>query len=274
MPKLSIIVPTFNSVDRIERCLDSIASQSFNGYEVVIQDGASSDGTVEQVRRFREGHSSLEVRAVSERDNGHYDAMNRGMRRARGEWIYFLGSDDELHGDGVLEAMMQACDAADHDVVYGNVRVVGDANWAKNGDIYDGPFSLEKLLRKNICHQAIFYRSRLLRTIGEFNLNYRICADWDINLRSWAKTKFEYVDVVVANFYAGGISVGSDEQFNKDVASNVMRYLHLSILDPLLNTPAFVGFGDIGRMRGKTGSLRWIAGWTREFFGSSTDKQG
>src|SRR5262245_27825300 len=109
MPKLSIIVPTFNSVNRIERCLDSIACQSFNDFEVVIQDGASSDGTVEQVRKFTESHSSLDIRAVSERDTGPYDAMNRGMRRARGEWIYFLGSDDELRDSGVLEAMMQAC---------------------------------------------------------------------------------------------------------------------------------------------------------------------
>jgi glycosyltransferase involved in cell wall biosynthesis len=261
MPKLSIIIPTFNSVDRIERCLDSIAGQSFSDYEVVIQDGASSDGTVEQVRRFRERHFNLDVRAVSEHDKGPYEAMNRGMRRARGEWIYFLGSDDELHDGGVLEAMMQVCDAANHDIVYGNVRVVGDANWAKNGDIYDGPFSLEKLLRKNICQQAIFYRSRLLRNIGEFNLKYRICADWDMNLRSWAKTKFKYVDVVVANFHAGGISVGSDEQFGKDVGLNVMKYLHLSIF-------------DIVRMHGKTEGLRWIARWTREFFRSSTGKQG
>src|SRR5215469_599176 len=96
MPKLSIVVPTLYSVDRIERCLGSIASQSFNDYEVVIQDGASPDGTVEQVHRFRESHSSLNVRAASEPDKGAYDAMNRAMRRACGEWIYFLGSDDEL----------------------------------------------------------------------------------------------------------------------------------------------------------------------------------
>jgi hypothetical protein len=76
--------------------------------------------------------------------------------------------------------------------------------------------------------------------------------------------------VVLANFNAGGISsLGTDEQFNKDVALNVVRYLHLSIFDPLLN-----GFGDIVRMRGKRGSFRWIAERTREFFGSSTDKQG
>jgi glycosyltransferase involved in cell wall biosynthesis len=258
MPKLSIIVPTLNSVDRIERCLDSIASQSFNDYEIVIQDGASPDGTVEQVHRFREYHPGLDVRAVNEPDKGAYDAMNRGMRRARGEWIYFLGSDDELSDRNVLKIIMQACDAADHDVVYGNVRVMGDTSWAKNGDIYDGPFNLEKLLRKNICHQAIFYRSRLLLNIGEFNVKYRICADWDMNLRSWAKTKFKYVDVVVANFNAGGLSSVGDQQFAKDVTSNVVRY----------------GLGDIARKRGKPGSLRRVAKLTQEFFRSSTDERG
>jgi hypothetical protein len=79
-----------------------------------------------------------------------------------------------------------------------------------------------------------------------------------MNLRSWAKTKFKYVDVVVANFHAGGLSSVGDEQFAKDVTSNVVRY----------------GLGDIGRMRGKPGSLRRISRLTREFFRSSTDEQG
>ena len=264
MPKLSIIIPTFNSGASIDRCLCSIANQAFSNYEVIVQDGGSSDGTLEKVQDFRTENERIDLRVFEEKDHGPYDAMNKAVRRARGEWLYFLGSDDELHDYNVLSVMLQDRNTTNCDVVYGNVKMVGDATWAKNNSIYDGVFNLRKLLSGNICHQAICYRSEFLREVGEFNLNYRVCADWDFNMRCWARTQFRYADIVVANFYAGGVSVGqADDRFLSEFRDNVCKYF-----GPLALGDS-VAFADTWRASEPSGlrgqfhrALSWIRGIT------------
>jgi glycosyltransferase involved in cell wall biosynthesis len=256
MPKLSIIVPMFNSSSYIERCLHSIRIQTFRDYEVVLQDDASSDNTIQIARRFRDVNTGMDIKVFSGEHKGAYGAMNNGCGRASGEWLYFLGSDDELYDRNVLSTVMGSPGLASCDVVYGNVQVIGEAGWARNGAIYDGIFDLAKLLARNICHQAILYRATFLRRIGEYNTRYVVCADWDFNMRCWAKTKFRYVDTVVANFHGGGLSsTVRDECFMREVASNVLRYFGLSIYDPLVNTPAFAGFAEIIKMQQPKSSL-------------------
>jgi|ERR1019366_3514838 glycosyltransferase involved in cell wall biosynthesis len=264
MPKLSIIVPTFNSSTYIERCLQSIRIQTFRDYEIILQDGASSDDTIRIAAGFRNASPGMDIKLFSEKDNGPYDAMNKGCRRASGEWLYFLGSDDELRDANVLSTVMRSPGLATCDVIYGNVQVIGDAGWAKHGSVYDGIFDLSKLLNRNICHQAIFYRAAFVRRIGEYNTRYVVCADWDFNMRCWSKMEFKYLDMIVANFYAGGLSGGGgDECFSREVASNVLRYFGLSIYDPLVNTPAFTGFADIIKMQQSESSFRSIVGRIR-----------
>ena len=246
MPKLSIIIPTFNSAASIEGCLRSIACQTFADYEIIVHDGGSSDATVEKIRNFQAANRAMNLDVFVETDKGPYDAMNKGVRRANGEWLYFLGSDDELCDANVLGAVFERSDLTNSDVVYGNVRMIGDASWAKNNSVYDGIFDLKKLLSRNICHQAIFYRAEFLREVGEYNINYAVCSDWDFNMRCWAKTRFRYVDIVVANFRTGGISAGeADERFMREVASNVLKYFGFSSYDTVVNTPTFVGFDHI-----------------------------
>lgn len=259
MAKLSIIVPTFNASSYIERCLQSVRIQTFRDYEVILQDGASSDDTVGKAKAFRNASPGMGIKIFSEKDSGPYDAMNKGCLRSSGEWLYFLGSDDELRDRDVLSAVMDSPGIATCEVVYGNVQVIGNAGWANHGTVYDGIFDLGKLLNRNICHQAIFYRAAFARRIGEYNTRYVVCADWDFNMRCWAKIEFKYLDMIVANFYAGGLSgVGSDECFSLEVASNVLKYFGLSIYDPLVNTPAFTGFADILKMRQSNSSFRRI----------------
>src|ERR1019366_6920119 len=117
MPKLSIIVPTFNSSTYIERCLQSIRIQTFRDYEVILQDGASSDDSVQIARSFRDANAGMDIKLFSGKDEGVYDAMNKACRVARGEWLYFLGSDDELHDANVLSAVMDSPAVATSDVI-------------------------------------------------------------------------------------------------------------------------------------------------------------
>lgn len=262
MPKLSIIIPTFNSTPTINRCLQSIAAQTFTDYEVVVQDGSPNDDTARAIQKFQESHPDFPIRFHRERDNGVYDAMNRAVAKARGDWLYFLGSDDELYDRNVLTDALATKNTAACDVIYGNVRMIRNSGETHSESLYDGRFDLKKLFRKNICHQAIFYRTEFLRQIGPYNTDYKFLADWDMNFRCWAKTKFRYIDTVVAKFHLGGLSNGGtiDERFYADVADNVLRYFRFSLLNPLVNCPGFVGDGGIRKMQFSKGKLFGLSG--------------
>jgi glycosyltransferase involved in cell wall biosynthesis len=261
MPMLSIIIATFNSSKTIGRCLDSIKNQIFTDFEIVVQDGCSADTTLDMVREFQQTNSQIEVRIKSAKDRGAYDAMNRAVSRARGTWLYFLGSDDELNDENTLKQAMRPEHVYSNEVLYGNVRVVGDC-WAADGSVYDGPFDLEKLLRSNISHQAIFYRSDLVRRAGSFNLDYAVLADWDFNIRCRALTRFKYIDLVVAKFYAGGISSSkpNDERFQREIGIRVVRDFGFSLLNPVVNELDFVGRPGVIEMQKTKGKLYSISG--------------
>lgn len=252
MPKLSIIIPTFNSASTIHECLQSIAGQTFTDYQILIQDGESRDHTFDVIRSFQLENPNIDIDLRQEPDKGTYDAMNKAVQRSTGEWLYFLGSDDALHDPTVLSRIITN-PAASENVLYGNVQVIGggQAGLAHDGAIYDGPFHLKKLLSRNICHQAVFYRSSFVREVGAYNLDYSVCADWDFNLRCFSRTPFTYLDVIVAKFNASGLSGQGrrDLRFIADVAKNVIEYFGLSLDDPLINSPGFIGFQEVVNMR-------------------------
>ncbi len=201
---LSVVIPTYNSEKTIERCLNSLICQTYQDFEICIVDAASSDGTIAKIDRFRSKFKN--IRILSELDRGTYDAMNKGIDLAKGEWIYFLGSDDEIHDENVFTDFFKIDPDKNCGIVYGNVQIDGDTTWAKDGQIYDGEFPFEQLLERNICHQAIFYRTKMFKKLGNYNLRYPVCADWELNLRFFPRTKSKYIDRIVANFYCVGIS--------------------------------------------------------------------
>jgi len=205
-PFFSIIIPTYNSEKTVKRTLDSIFFQNFKDYEIIFVDGDSQDETLSIVNQFKD----YRVKIYSEPDKGVYDAMNKGILKANGEWLYFIGSDDYLHAADVLQKVYDQLQKIKNHVLYGNVIIKGDAGWAKDGQIYNGKYTLQRLLRGNICHQAIFYRrSFLIENNLIYNLNYPIVADWDFNIQCRLKTSFTYLAIIVAVFNAGGISTGA-----------------------------------------------------------------
>ena len=225
MPKISIIIPTFNASKTLSDALESILGQSFTDYEVLIMDGLSSDNTVEQARSFQDAR----IRIVSEKDAGIYDAMNKGIQLAHGEWLYFLGCDDKLFDKETFQEIAPSLES-DCDVVYGNV------SFLISGRTYDGKFSRLKLLRSNICHQAIFTRKSVFQRIGVFNTEYKGLADWHFNMR-WFNNKaikFKYVPQIIAYYSEDGYSFSNPdlvfrEQWPKIVQQNfptVIRIIH------------------------------------------------
>ena len=230
-PFFSIIIPTFNSEKTLQSTLNSILEQVFTDLEIIIIDGMSGDATVALIEEnFRKDRR---IRYVSEADHGIYDAMNKGIDMAKGQWIYFLGSDDYLSGKNVLQVVNDSLKDCKCDFFYGQVLMKGVK--------YDGPLSLEKLLVKNISHQAIFYRRQIFEKNGKYNLRYKFHADWEFNIRYFLKVEedVQYEDILIANFGAGGVSAEHDVLFlqeflvplklqrlsrNPDSVKNIRRY--------------------------------------------------
>ena len=224
----SIIIPTYNSSKTLKRCLDSIFSQTFKNVEVWLIDGQSTDKTTEIIYEYSTKYNNIFF--ISEPDNGIYDAMNKGIKLAKGEWLYFLGSDDELYDDFVFEKVFASISKRKELIVYGNVLIEGNAGWAKNGDIYDGEFDLKKILKKNICHQAIFYNKNVFKKIGNFNINYRTCSDFDFNLRCFSRFKMLHKDILICKFKGGATSFKlEDSNFSSDFYFNLFTYFKFQL---------------------------------------------
>ncbi len=222
-PLISVITPTLNVAASLEATLLSVARQTYRPLEHWIIDGGSTDGTLEVVARLQERFPH--IRLLVCRDRGPYEAMNRGIDRARGDWLYFLGASDRFYDDAVLSDLAEAGWLAGGRPVYGNVLIVGDCAWAKDGAIYDGPFDLDRLLRQNLCHQAILYPAPLVLEVGYFKRRYAVMADWDYNLRCAAREEFVYVDRIIANFSGGGLSSsGAPDPFVEDLPRLARRY--------------------------------------------------
>jgi glycosyltransferase involved in cell wall biosynthesis len=199
-------------------------------------DGLSTDKTLYLVKKYQAANKN--IRWFSERDKGIYDAMNKGIQLAKGDWINFLGSDDLLHNEDVLQ-QVYSLNKYDCQVMYGNAKIIGKTPWAKEDQLYDGRFDLPKLLQKNICQQAMFYhKSCFSDSSSLFNIDYEICADWDFNLRCWARKEFLYVDLTIVDFYGGGASTrkNANRQFYDDFNKNILRYFGSNLIKNVTET--------------------------------------
>lgn len=212
-------MPSYNSEHAIEAAINSILSQTFGDFEIIIIDGASTDRTMGIVRNYSE--TDQRVTFISEKDKGIYDAMNKGISIARGEWLYFMGSDDRLHNNNVLALIFAEIEIDRLDVIYGNVF-----SPHFNG-IYDGEFDDRKIYEKNICHQAVLLRKKIFGITGPFDIRYKGHADWDHNLKWFLNPaiKKKYVDVIFAEYGEGGYSsLNPDQKFAEEKDRNFLKY--------------------------------------------------
>jgi glycosyltransferase involved in cell wall biosynthesis len=210
-PTCTIIIPTLNAGKTLQKALDSVLSQQFVAFEVLIIDSLSRDNTIQIAKE--NAQKDRRIRFISESDKGVYDAMNKAIGMAEAEWVYFLGSDDYFHNNGVLQSVFGGDTIIQADFLYGNV--IGSSYKG----VYDGEFNKEKLLRRNISHQAIFFKKDLFDLVGNFNIRYKAYADWDLNIRCFSneKVRIRYQDLVIAEFGAGGISSRHDIAFLREV---------------------------------------------------------
>jgi glycosyltransferase involved in cell wall biosynthesis len=204
--KLSIIIPTYNSESVLQRALNSIVGQTFTDWEVLVMDGASSDDTL----KVAQSYNDRRIRIYSEPDKGIYDAMNKGIKKAQGEWLYFLGSDDWLLNNDVLHQVFNMYIEC-YDVVYGDVEAL--QLYSQNR----GEWTL-KTIDYNRCHQGIFYRKTIFHSLGYYNLEYPVLADYDLNLKWFfsKRTISHYIPITIAHYTDNGFSTqNNDLMFEK-----------------------------------------------------------
>lgn len=208
-PLISVILPTFQSAGWVQGALDSLARQTERDFEVVVSDGGSSDNTLAVIEACRSQLPALQV--LSRKDRGVYDAINLAMEACRGRWVYVLGSDDRLHANDTLAQVAATLRNTAATVVYGDVRVLGVNAMVADGARYGGPFTLARLMGQNICHQALFMRRECHVRVGPYDLRFRLWADWVLIQRLFVNEPTLWVDIVVADYAATGMSTGASD---------------------------------------------------------------
>ena len=208
LPKISVITVSLKSVETIEATIKSVLDQTYNNLEYLVIDGGSKDGTVELLEKYS---NDSKLKFISEADNGIYGAMNKGIKMAVGEWIFFIGSDDTLFSNGIIEKVFSQ-DHGNAEVIYGNVKLL------HAGLTYDGPFDHEKISQNNICHQGMFIKKSLYEKLGGFNTKYIVAADYEFNIK-WMGMGISsaYVNEIIAIYNEKGFSFHvMDENFHND----------------------------------------------------------
>ena len=174
-PQVSIIIPVFNQKESLQNTIESVLNQDFTDFELIIIDGNSNDGSLEIIEKYREKISNFE----SSEDKNVYDAMNKGIAKTNGDWIYFLGADDILKKGLLKKIFSQNLEGVN--LIYGNVIY-------KNNKEFKGEYSNALFVKNSIHHQGAFYHKRCFYA-RNFNTNYSVLADYDFNLELFLKKR-------------------------------------------------------------------------------------
>ena len=194
MPAITIATVTYNAVETLARTLQSVAAQDYPNIEHLIVDGRSTDGTLSLVQRYVEENVHRDVphviRLASEHDDGLYDAMNKALQLATGDYIVFLNAGDRLHCETTLSQMVEGMEwqrgrAVNPAVLYGETDLVDDEGRFLRHRRLQAPETLSwRSFRHGmlVCHQSFYVRTDLARA-EMYDLSYRFSADYDWCIR-------------------------------------------------------------------------------------------
>lgn len=204
--KISIVTATYNREDTISDSLKSLRRQTFSNYQHIIQDGASTDGTLDIINNL----SDSRTRLVSETDTGIYDALNRGIKRASGDIIGLMHSDDFFASDTVLEKVAAAFSDTSTDGVYGDLQYVSASNPERIIRHWRAGKYTSKRLKYGWMppHPTLYLRREVFENWGCYDTSYQIAADYDAMLR-WlvrGKITLAYIPEVLVKMRVGGES--------------------------------------------------------------------
>ena len=204
LPRFSVITVTYNAEKVLEDTIQSVISQTYHHVEYIIVDGASTDHTMDIVRRYRSHIHTV----VSEPDRGLYDAMNKGMALATGDYLCFLNAGDCFHEDDTLQQMLHTISGNElPDVIYGNTAIVdSEGHFLRMRRLMPPEHLTWRSFRHGmlVCHQAFFAK----RTLAEpYDLRYRFSADFDWCIRVMKKARtLHYARLTVVDYLDEGLT--------------------------------------------------------------------
>jgi glycosyltransferase involved in cell wall biosynthesis len=213
-PLITVITVTYNEYKTIEKTIKSVIDQTYDNVEFIIIDGGSSDGTVDVLKNYNDNIDYW----ISEKDNGVYDAINKAIRISNGDWILVLGSNDAFYEKTTLAQIAPY-------LLHSNYVYYGDVYCPSRKITYGGRFNTFRLFYENIPHQGLFYPRNIFKRY-QYNLNYKICADYDLAIRCFFDRdyKFKHIPCIIAEYADdGGLSkTMADEKFAK-TKNNIIK---------------------------------------------------
>jgi glycosyltransferase involved in cell wall biosynthesis len=205
-PLITVVIAVYNGVKTLQQCIDSVAQQTYANKELIIIDGGSNDGTVDLLEANRQQITYW----ISEPDRGICNAWNKGLTKAKGEWICFLGADDNFWNEQVLERMSVALQNIPPDVrlAYARIMLLG----ADGEGLFLAGEPWEKIrgrFMQGLClpHQGVMHRRSLFEQNGKFDETFRIGGDYELMLRELKTAEAMFIpDIIVTAMRQGGLS--------------------------------------------------------------------
>lgn len=221
--KVSIITINLNNLTGLEKTAQTILSQTCKDFEWIVIDGGSNDGSCDLIRQF-EGNIAY---WVSEKDSGIYNAMNKGVDAATGDYLIFMNSGDCFHDPEVLSDFIKIKDKSD--IIYGNTERV-DANGNHVGETVPTEYlSLQYLFFKRLNHQSMLFSKKCFEN-DRYDESFRLLGDLDLMVRlAMRKASFRYWDRFIAKYDVTGLSAKLDSKHEiiRAIENNVPRFILL-----------------------------------------------
>jgi len=200
-PLISVITVVYNGAEQIGRTIESVIAQTYKQIEYIIVDGNSNDNTLEIIAGFK-GVDRL----ISEPDSGLYDAMNKGLKAATGEYVWFLNSGDQIYMPDTVEKMVRELDGSP-EIIYGGTMIIDESQNEIGDRRLKPPDNLTwRSFRQGmvVCHQSIIVKKEVA---PEFNLDYRLSSDIDWAIRSVkSSTQIHNTRLILSRFLEGGLT--------------------------------------------------------------------
>lgn len=223
LPVVSIITITYNASRWLERTILSILSQSNSNIEYIIIDGGSTDGTVDIIKQYASGISYW----VSEPDKGIYDAMNKGLQKATGDYVWFINAGDSLYTSDTVQRVVSLVQKKKvlPDIIYGETSIIDENGNSQGRRRLKAPDKLSwKSFRMGmlVCHQSFITKRTI---VPLYDLTYRYSSDFDWCIRCMKQAKSIYnTRMVLSNFLEGGVSTTQHKASLKERYDVMCKY--------------------------------------------------